>query len=136
MQKTYIFILTHGMWGQELIKSTQMVIGGIIPDIKAFPLMPEMSLKTYENSIKSAMEQLPGYNFLFLVDILGGTPYNLSACFTQTHGVEALSGLSMDMLIAALDLRKQYPCSQIPGILISHLKNDRKYIADLKELLQ
>lgn len=137
MRKTYIFILTHGLWGQELIKSTEMVIGGNISDIRAFPLMPEMSLAKYQAAIESTIKELPDFDILFLVDILGGTPYNISACFTQTHRqIEAISGLSMDLLITALDLRQQLPCSEIPAHLISHFEHMGNYITDLKQLLE
>ena len=51
MRKTYIFLLTHGMWGAELIKSTQMIIGGTPSDIQAFSLMPETSLKEYQQAM-------------------------------------------------------------------------------------
>ena len=135
MKRTFIFILTHGLWGQELIKSTEMVIGGQINDIKAFSLMPDMSLKDYEESISKTMADLSGYSFLFLVDILGGTPYNIAACYTQEYGAEALSGLSMDLLIAVLDLREQYPCTILPELLISRFQDRDGHVADLKKLL-
>ncbi|WP_072524234.1 PTS sugar transporter subunit IIA [Clostridium sp. Marseille-P3244] len=134
MSSTYIFILTHGRWGEELLKSTEMVTGGTIPDIRSFSLMPEMPLKTYQESIESAMESLPGYDFLFLADIPGGTPYNIAACYTQTHNVEAVCGLSMELLLAALDLREKLPCPQLPSHLISHFQDIGNYITDLKKL--
>lgn len=136
MRRTFIFILTHGLWGQELIKSTEMVVGGRITDIMAFPLMPEMSLAEYEQSLISAMDNLSGYDFLFLVDILGGTPYNISACFTQKYGVEAMSGLSMDLLIAVLDFREQYPCFLLPEHLLLKFHDNEGYVANLKDLLR
>ena len=136
MRKTYIFLLTHGMWGAELIKSTQMIIGGTPSDIQAFSLMPETSLKEYQQAIETAMAEHTNYDFLFLADIPGGTPYNLSACYTQTHGVEALCGLSMNLLIDVLELRKKFPCCQIPQELLSRQSTQKNYIIDLKKMLE
>ena len=135
MRKTFIFILTHGMWGQELITSTEQFLGGSVSDIHAFPLMPETSLEVYRSSIETVMEAHPEHDFLCLVDILGGTPCNISSYYIYTHDIEAVSGLNMDMLITILELRRQVPCSQIPERLFTEYEHTHRYMVDLKTLL-
>ena len=105
-------------------------------DAQAFSLMPETSLKEYQQAIETAMAEHTNYDFLFLADIPGGTPYNLSACYTQTHSVEALCGLSMNLLIDVLELRKKFPCCQIPQELLSRQSTQKNYIIDLKKMLE
>lgn len=135
MKSTFIFLLTHGLWGQELLVSTKMVIGEF-QDVLAFPLMPDTKLETYTNSIQDAMERLPGYDFLFLTDIPGGSPYNVSAAFLAKSGVEVVSGLSMNLLISAIELRTQYPCDQLSGQLVAHMLDAEAFIYNMKQFLE
>lgn len=134
MQKTFILVLTHGTWGEELINSTEMVLGRI-RDIQAVSFMPDVELEVYIEDITNIMQSHPGYDFIFLVDILGGTPYNIGAYFALSKHTEAVSGLSMDLLISVLDLRAQTPCSEIPDQLLTKCSKNNWYIADLKKFL-
>lgn len=136
MKKTYIFILTHGQWGEALIKSTEMIVGTSISDIKAFSLMPEMPLDDYQSAIASSIQALPNHDFIFLVDILGGTPYQIAAYYTQISNAEALAGLNMDLLITILNLRNTFACKDLPTQVLRKYNTSNQYVIDLKELLK
>lgn len=134
MRKTFILILTHGTWGKELIKSTEMVLGKI-NDAKAISFMPDVESEVYIENIKQIMKEHSSYDFLILVDIIGGTPYNIGSYFVLKQQAEAVSGLSMDLLITALDLREHLPCSNLSDRLLQTFRENDWYVADLKKFL-
>ena len=41
-----IVLLTHGEWGEELIKSAELIVGPL-KNIKCFPLYPDCPFKEY-----------------------------------------------------------------------------------------
>lgn len=101
MDKNIIIIGTHGRFGEELIKSAEMIIGKI-DNVKVFSLLPDMSPEEYSNDIESILKELPNRT-LCLTDIFGGTPFNTFAILSKKYGNEVVTGLNLPMLIEALD---------------------------------
>ena len=54
---TKLLLLTHGCWGEELIKSAELVVGEI-RDAEAFALEPEDALADYMEKIRVVIERI------------------------------------------------------------------------------
>ena len=104
---TKLLLLTHGCWGEELIKSAELVVGEI-REAEAFALEPEDALSDYMEKIRVVIEKSKGQDILLISDLNGGTTSNVAAVFSKTYeNVHALCGLGMEMLIAAEELREE-----------------------------
>lgn len=108
---TQIILLTHGVWGKELIVSAEMIIGKISL-CSALELMPEDGLVNYMKRIEEIMGQ--SEEILLLSDLYGGTPANIASVYAKKRrNVSALSGLNLNMLISAEKLRKKYSGNEL-----------------------
>lgn len=100
-----IVILTHGDFGQALLKSAAMVFG---PDAlcktRAVCLQAEEDPDAYMLRAKTALEGGSDGTLVF-VDMFGGTPFNTLVRLSREHTPYAISGVSMPLLLEALNLR-------------------------------
>lgn len=96
-EKINVMIINHGNFGLELIKSAEMIVGKI-ENIKAFSLLPNMSI---EDLIFQTEEYLKKVNekTIILTDIFGGTPNNVAMYLKQKYKCFVLSGVNLAMLI-------------------------------------
>ncbi len=92
----YVYILNHGRFGEELIKSAELITGKI-DRIKAFSLLPGMSIEKFYANVQSEIEKdMPK---IVLCDIYGGTPSNVAMMLSGKFDFHILCGLNLAMLI-------------------------------------
>ena len=96
-----ILIGTHGKFGEEIIKSAEMIIGKM-NHIQTFSLLPTASAEEYYLDVESVLKKLPEKT-LCLVDLFGGTPANMFTLLSKKYNNIVLSGLSLAMLIEAYE---------------------------------
>ena len=110
---TKLLLLTHGCWGEELIKSAELVVG-VIRDAETFALEPEDALADYMEKIRAVIEKSKGQDILLISDLNEGTTSNVAAVFSKTYeNVNAVCGLGMEMLIAAEELREELKSKEL-----------------------
>ena len=126
-----IVLLTHGEWGAELVKSAELIVGPL-KNIKCFPLYPDCPFKEYVREAQDYMEQRREEEFLLITDIRGGSTFYTAGILSRTEKIRAVSGLSMDMLILADELRQEYSVEEIVPFLIEGTKNK---ITDMETVL-
>lgn len=99
-----IVILTHGMFGEELLRSAEMIIGRQdkmeVISINSGALMDDVSLKMEEILSKYKNESC-----LLFTDMFGGSPSNISMAYLNKDSVEVVSGVNLPMLIKACTMR-------------------------------
>ena len=78
------------------------------------------------------MEQRKEEEFLLITDIRGGSTFYTAGILSRTEKIRAVSGLSMDMLILADELRQEYSVGEIIPLLIEGTKNK---ITDMETVL-
>ncbi len=101
-----ILILTHGYFGQELIKSAEMIMGKI-EEISFISLTTDFSIEEYRTHVGNAVEQM-NEESIILVDLFGGTPCNTVALLSRSHKLNAIVGVNLSVLIESVLLREQY----------------------------
>lgn len=125
-----LILLTHGNWGMELIKSTELLVGKI-ESIKAFSLMPTESMDSYIETIIDFIDSLEEKKALIMTDAFGGTPCHVAALITASgEYIYAVNGLNMDMLLAADRLRREYIGKDL---VLKIIAESGKSIFDIKE---
>lgn len=98
-----ILVITHGSFGEEIIKSAEMIIGAQ-ENVKALSLMPGMDPADFIVDVQAVLNTMPEES-LIMSDLFGGTPSNVSAAIASQYKVIAVAGLNLCMLIEALSLR-------------------------------
>jgi len=98
-----IVIVTHGKFGEELVKSAEMIMGPM-ESVRALSLMPGMEPADFMAEINRVLESM-AEGSLLISDLFGGTPANVSAAISTTRNVSAVAGLSLGMVIEAVTAR-------------------------------
>jgi PTS system mannose-specific IIA component/D-glucosaminate-specific PTS system IIA component len=97
MANLNIIIGTHGRFGEEIIKSAEMIVGKM-ENVRAVSLLPEMSFEEFMKQVKDILAELEGET-IALVDLYGGTPCNVLTALTRSYNHNVITGLNLPMLI-------------------------------------
>lgn len=97
MGKLNIVIGTHGIFGEELIKSAEMIVGKM-ENIKSLSLLETMSFEEFMHQADSVLSDLEG-PVLALVDLYGGTPCNVLTALTKKYHHNVIAGFNLPMLV-------------------------------------
>lgn len=104
---TGIILASHGGLAEGVKQSAGMVFGPQ-EDLVAVTLLPEDGPDKFREKLLAAVDSLSNQNeVIFLVDLLGGTPFNQSSAILNGHEDKwaIVTGLSLPMLITALGER-------------------------------
>lgn len=104
---TGIILASHGGLAEGVKQSAGMVFGPQ-EDLVAVTLTPEDGPDSFRAKLLAAVDTLSNKEeVLFLVDLLGGTPFNQSSAILDGHEDKwaIVTGLSLPMLISALGER-------------------------------
>ncbi len=97
MAELNIVVATHGRFGEELIKSAEMIIGKM-ENVKSVSLLPMMSFEEFMHQVDCLLSELKG-PILALVDLYGGTPCNVLTTLTKKYHHNVITGVNLPMLI-------------------------------------
>lgn len=97
-----IIICTHGKTGIETLNSVEMILGPQ-SNIKAVEFLESCSPEDIMDKFNSKISEFTDVNnILFLVDIKGGTPFNVAVRYTlENKNAKILTGVNIPMLIEA-----------------------------------
>lgn len=112
MSKLTIVIATHGKFGEELLKSAEMIVGKT-DNVYTASLLPDMSFDDFAAKVKALFEQIQG-PAIALVDLYGGTPSNVLTVLTKKYGHQVITGLSLPMFI---DLYMKSIAEKVPDVM-------------------
>ncbi len=104
---TGIILASHGGLAEGVKQSAGMVFGPQ-EDLVAVTLLPEDGPDSFRGKLEAAVETLSNKEeVVFLVDLLGGTPFNQASAILDAHKDKwaIVTGLSLPMLISALGER-------------------------------
>ncbi|MDU0349663.1 PTS sugar transporter subunit IIA [Actinomyces sp. MRS3W] len=100
-----VIVAAHGHLAEELLNSAVMIAG---PQNDVVPISfdpgegPDDLLAKYASAVDSSAST----QFLVLVDLLGGSPYNAAARFAATRDdADVVTGVNLPMLIEVLGRR-------------------------------
>ena len=100
-----IVVCTHGSFGEEIIKSAEMIIGPM-ENVDVFSLKPGRDPFEYREEIREFLDNHLEDEFLCFVDLFGGTPSNTLAALSNRENFEIISGLNLAMLIEVYSQRE------------------------------
>jgi len=97
-----VVVATHGEFGSILLSTMEMILGGT-EGITAVSLSTEDAMETFQEKLETALQTVDpsGQGALVLVDMLGGTPFNVAARLARKGKLIILTGVNLPMLIKA-----------------------------------
>lgn len=93
-----IVLVSHGNLGDALIQAAEM-IAGPTERIFSVPLLSGESPEGFGDKLAAALEEIEGEETLVLIDLFGGTPYNVAARQVLKDNVECVTGANLPMLL-------------------------------------
>ena len=94
-----VLVVTHSRLGEELIKTAEFIVGRLVQS-RSLSLDPGQSVESLRSQIQDAIRAVDdGDGVVVLVDMLGGTPSNLSLSFLEPGQVEVITGANLPMLL-------------------------------------
>lgn len=94
-------VLSHGPLAAELLAAAEKIAGSM-SEFTALCLDWDESFETSRQRTCSALRDLgfeDGQQVLILVDMYGGTPYNVAATFRSNGRVELVTGANLPMVV-------------------------------------
>ncbi len=126
---TGVVVATHGDFGKSLLEVLGSILG--VPEgFRAVSLGSGDSLETFLSKTQEALDQVDPQKkgALLLVDLFGGTPFNVGLRLSQERSLQVVTGINLAMLIQAasrwedldpLGLAQEVQKSAREGILTS-----------------
>lgn len=98
-----IYIITHGQLGEFILQTSEMIIGKT-NGIKVYSLLPGLNIEDLKIAIEEDIKGDIARNkeIICLVDIIGGTPFNIIIPFLKEEQVECLAGINLPMVLEML----------------------------------
>lgn len=104
-----ILVVTHGNFGCELIKSTEVIIGHQENSF-ALGLSEGDGIDEFKEKVANAIKKLDGGDgVLVFVDLFGGSPFNVTAINISSNEnkmrFDCVTGVNFPMLLDAFTMR-------------------------------
>jgi len=128
-----IIVVTHGLFGQELLRTAEDIVGRQ-EQAAALAVTSASGPDTLAKSVDDTMAALRSPDgFLFLVDILGGTPCNVVTLKTQNARAEIITGVNLYMILSAFRNRA---AMDLDALVAKVAEDGRRAVMLPKELLK
>ncbi|SFD06495.1 mannose/fructose/sorbose PTS transporter subunit IIA [Clostridium uliginosum] len=109
-----IIVGTHGMFSEELIKSSEMIFG-IQENIGYVTFKPGEGTDDLVNKYNTLLGELDCTDgVLFMVDLFGGSPFNAASMIAmKNNNIEIISGVNLPMLLETFGSRSFSTLSEL-----------------------
>ena len=127
-----IVVITHGHFGEELIHTAEGIVGHQ-EAVAALSITPEIGMDQVSKGIDDILTRLKNdQGFLFLVDMLGGTPCNTSLLKTKNIAAEVVTGINLYMMLSSFTHRAKL---NLRDLAVKVAEDGRKAIVLPKDML-
>src|SRR5580692_5310971 len=129
-----VIVATHGEFGLVLLSTLRMILGET-EGIAAIDLVSQDSMESFQAKMEKALEAVDpnGSGALLLVDMLGGTPFNVALRLSQTRKLQVVTGVNLPMLIKVASDREE---TQLERLALEVQAATREGIVTSLELLK
>jgi len=93
-----IVVVSHADLGDALIRAAEMITGPA-EGLYSVSLFPDDSPESFGERLEVALQEIEGQETLVLIDLFGGTPYNVAARQVLKENVECITGANLPMLL-------------------------------------
>jgi N-acetylgalactosamine PTS system EIIA component len=106
------------------IKSSLELLAGQNEDVMVVDFTRDMSETDLAAKLQDVVSSFPNASFLFVCDILGGTPYKESAKIANdNHQMEVVAGCNLGAILEASLMKETMELSDIAKFVVDQTKN-------------
>jgi mannose/fructose/sorbose-specific phosphotransferase system IIA component len=107
-----IVVVSHADLGDALFRAAEMIVGAT-EGLYSVSLRPEDSPEGFGEKLAAALQPIEGEETLVLIDLFGGTPYNVAARQVLKDNVECVTGANLPMLLELIMSRDDASLSDL-----------------------
>ncbi len=107
-----IVLVSHADLGDALFRAAEMIVGAT-ESLYSVSLLPEDSPEGFGEKLEAALRPIEGEETLILIDLFGGTPYNVAARQVLKDNVECVTGANLPMLLELIMSRDDASLSDL-----------------------
>jgi mannose PTS system EIIA component len=129
-----VVVATHGEFGNALLATLKTIMGEA-EGVRSIALLTEDSMESFEAKMEKALAAADpqSQGALVLVDMLGGTPFNVAARLAQARKMHVITGVSLPMLIKVASHRDE---TDLEGLAREVQKATRESVVTTVELFK
>jgi PTS system mannose-specific IIA component len=124
-----ILLVTHGDFGKELLKSSELIIGKI-EGAQSISFHQGESFDELLNQVEKTVEELSGDDLIVFTDMYGGSPYNAVLRTMKNRKFYHITGINFPLFIDIAVSRDSYTMEEVAEKII---KNGKKSIVFVNE---
>lgn len=97
--KPNLIVMSHGKLAYEIIESAKMILGDI-KNYEIVSMLDEDGFEITSKKLQKSIDKLGTNDILILVDLYGGTPFNIANIFSQKRdNIRLISGMNLAMIL-------------------------------------
>lgn len=123
-----ILIVTHGNFGKELLKSSELIIGPV-EGAESISFMQGDSFESLFDKVKEAVERLSKDDLIVFTDMYGGSPFNAVTRLLKNNNFYHITGINFPLFID-IAVNRDYSLEEVAEKII---KNGKKSIVFVNE---
>ena len=101
-----VLLITHGRYGEDLLASASHVLGRTLEHTGHLSVsVKDDPEKVFSEALRLLKSLDDGTGVLVMTDMYGATPCNIASRLIEQGNVEAVSGVSLPMLVRSLAYR-------------------------------
>lgn len=124
-----ILLVTHGNFGKELLKSSELIIGSI-EKAESISFQQGDSFESLLGKVEEAVTRLSKNDLIVFTDMYGGSPFNAVSRTMKNNNFYHITGINFPLFIDIAVNRDTYSLEEIAEKII---KNGKKSIVFVNE---
>ncbi|MDF2677843.1 MAG: system fructose subfamily component [Bacillota bacterium] len=124
-----ILIVTHGDFGKELLRSSEIIIGKI-DGAKSISFNLGESFETLAKEVSDTIEKFSSEELIVFTDMYGGSPFNAVQRALKNNNFYHITGVNFPLFIDIAVNKNAYSLDEIAEKII---KNGKKSIVFVNE---
>lgn len=124
-----ILLVTHGNFGKELLKSSELIIGPV-ENAESISFQQGESFDSLLKDVEETVSRLSGEDLIVFTDMYGGSPFNAVSRTMKNNDFYHITGINFPLFIDIAINRDAYTLEEIAEKII---KNGKKSIVFVNE---
>lgn len=124
-----ILLVTHGNFGKELLKSSELIIGPI-ENAESISFQQGDSFESLLGKVEESVGRLAKNDLIVFTDMYGGSPFNAVSRTMKNNNFYHITGINFPLFIDIAVNRDTYSLAEIAEKII---KNGKKSIVFVNE---
>ena len=97
--KPNLIVMSHGKLAYEIMESAKMILGDI-NGYEIVSMMDEDGFEITSKKLQKSIDKLGTNDILILVDLYGGTPFNIAnISSSKRNNIRLISGMNLAMIL-------------------------------------